>query len=201
MLRVGLTGGLASGKTFVGKALRDLGCRLIQADELGHDVLLPGREAYDAVVNEFGNEILDQDHVIDRRKLGSIVFHDAQKLAKLSSIVHPAVIRREQDMIARIAASDPHAIVVVEAAILVETGSHLRFDRLIVVVCTPEQQMERAMKRDAYSKEEVMDRLSRQLPLEEKRRMAHYVIDTSGTKESTLEQTRAVYESLRSLEK
>ncbi len=201
MLRVGLTGGLASGKTFVGKALSDLGCRLIQADELGHDVLLPGREAYDAVVNEFGNEILDQDHVIDRRKLGSVVFQDPDRLAKLSSIVHPAVIRREQDMTAQIAASDPHAIVVVEAAILVETGSHLKFDRVIVVVCTPEQQMERAMQRDAYSKEEVMERLSRQLPLEEKKRVAHYVIDTSGTKESTLEQTRAVYESLRSLEK
>jgi dephospho-CoA kinase len=201
MLRVGLTGGLASGKTSVGKALSDLGCHLIQADELGHDVMLPGREAYDAVVNEFGNEILDRDHVIDRRKLGSVVFHNPDKLAKLSSIVHPAVIRREQDMTAQIAASDPHAIVVVEAAILVETGSHLKFDRVIVVVCTPEQQMERAMQRDAYSKEEVMERLSRQLPLEEKKRVAHYVIDTSGTKESTLEQTRAVYESLRSLEK
>jgi dephospho-CoA kinase len=201
MLRVGLTGGLASGKSFVGKALLEMGCQLIQADEFGHDVLLPGREAYDAVVNEFGNGILDQDHFIDRRRLGSLVFHDAEKLAKLSSIVHPAVIRREQDMVAQIAASDPHAIVVVEAAILVETGSHLRFDRVIVVVCTPEQQMERAMQRDAYSKEEVMERLSRQLPLEEKKRAAHYVIDTSGTKESTLEQTRAVYESLRSLDK
>lgn len=200
MLRVGLTGGLASGKTFVGKALSAFGCYLIQADELGHDVLLPGREAYDAVVNEFGNEILDQDHVIDRRKLAAIVFHDAAKLTKLSSIVHPAVIRREQEMIAAIIASDPHAIVVVEAAILVETANYLRFDRLIVVVCTPEQQMERAMRRDAYSKEEVMERLSRQLPLEEKKRVAHYVIDTSGAKESTFEQTRRVYECLRSLE-
>ena len=201
MVRVGLTGGLASGKSFVGKALSDMGCHLIQADELGHDVLMPGREAYDTVVNEFGNGILDQDNFIDRRKLGSLVFHDPEKLAKLSSIVHPAVIRREQDMVAQIAASDPHAIVVVEAAILVETGSHLTFDRLIVVVCTPEQQMERAMHRDAYSKEEVMERLSRQLPLDDKKRIAHYVIDTSGTKESTLEQTRAVYESLRSLDK
>src|SRR5205085_3005741 len=125
---------------------------------------------------------------------------DPAKLATLSAIVHPAVIRREQEMIAQIAASDPHAIVVIEAAILVETGSHLRFDRLIVVVCTPQQQMERAMLRDAYSKEKVMERFQRQLPLEEKRRVAHYVIDTSGTKESTLEQTRAVYESLRSIE-
>lgn len=200
MLRVGLTGGLASGKTFVGKALGEMGCHLIQADELGHDVLLPGREAYDAVVNEFGNGILDQDNFIDRRRLGSLVFHDAHKLAKLSGIVHPAVIRREQDMVAQIAASDPHAIVVVEAAILVETGNHLKFDRVIVVVCTPQQQMERAMQRHAYSKEEIRERLSRQLPLEEKKRAAHYVIDTSSSKESTLEQTRTVYESLRSLD-
>lgn len=199
MLRVGLTGGLASGKTFVGHALRDLGCYLIEADELGHQVLLPGAEAYDAVIHEFGDEILDQDGFIDRRKLSERVFHQPERLAKLSSLVHPPVVQREERRIADIEKADPKAIVVVEAAILVETGSYKRFDRLIMVVCQPEQQVERAMRRGAYTREEVLARLSRQLPLEEKLRVADYVIDTSGTKENTLEQVRAVYSSLRGL--
>jgi len=199
MLQVGLTGGLASGKSSVGRALAELGCHLIEADELGHQVLLPGAEAYDAVVNEFGEEILDEDRYIVRRKLGALVWDRPERLAKLNSIVHPAVIAREEGLIAKIAQTDPAAIVVVEAAILVETGSYRRFDRLIVVVCTVEQQVERAMKRGAYSKEEVLARLRRQLPLEDKVRVADYVIDTSGTKEHTLEQVKSVYNSLRSL--
>ena len=199
MLRVGLTGGLASGKSFVGHALADLGCHLIESDDLGHQVLLPGGEAYDAVVNEFGDQVLDEDRYIDRHKLGALVWDNPERLARLNSIVHPPVIARQQQMIAQIAEQDPAAIVVVAAAILVETGSYRRFDRLIVVVCTAEQQMERAMRRGTYSKEEVLARLSRQLPLEEKLRVADYVIDTSGTKENTIEQTKSVYYSLRSL--
>ncbi len=199
MLRVGLTGGLASGKTFVGHALRDLGCYLIEADELGHQVLLPDGEAYHAVIQEFGKEIVEADGTINRLKLGELVFGRPELLAKLSSLVHPPVALRQQRMIAEIAAADPAAIVVVEAAILVETGSYKTFDRLIVVVCSPEQQMERALKRGTYTREEVLARLSRQLPLEEKVRLAHYVIDTSGTKENTLEQVHVLYGSLRSL--
>jgi dephospho-CoA kinase len=199
MFRVGLTGGLASGKSFVGHALADLGCYLIEADELGHQVLLPGAEAYDGVVNEFGEEVLDQDRFIDRRKLGALVFDKPERLAKLNSLVHPPVGARQARMIAEIERTDPKGIVVVEAAILVETGSYKRFDRLIVVVCSLEQQIERAMKRKPQTREEVLARLSRQLPLEEKVRVADYVIDTSGTKESTLEQVRVVYDSLRSL--
>jgi len=193
MLRVGLTGGLASGKSFVGHALRDLGCYLIEADELGHEVLLPD------VVREFGEGILDAQRQIDRKMLGALVFADPGKLAKLSSLVHPPVGARQARMIAEIAARDPKAIVVVAAAILVETGSYKRFDRLIVVTCTLEQQIERAMKRGPLTREEVLARLSRQLPLEEKVRLADYVIDTSGAKENTLAQVRTVYGSLRSL--
>ncbi len=199
MLRVGLTGGLASGKSFVGHALADLGCHLIQADELGHQVLLPGAEAYDEVVQEFGNDILDQDGFIDRKKLGELVFGQPELLEKLSKIVHPKVGARQKRIIDEIVQADPKAIIVVEAAILVETGSYKRCDRLIVAVCSAEQQMERAMKRGAYTREEVLARLSRQLPLEEKLKVADYVIDTSGTKEDTIAQVRAVYDSLRSL--
>jgi dephospho-CoA kinase len=199
VLRVGLTGGLASGKSFVGQALAGLGCYLIEADQLGHEVMLPGGEAYDAIVQEFGREILDSGGRINRRKLGGIVFGDAERLGKLSSLVHPPVRKREEATMAEIARRDPRAIVVVGAAILVETGRYKDFDRLIVVTCTAEQQMERALQRGSYSKEEIEARLARQLPLEEKLRVADYVIDTSGDKEATLEQVRNVYRSLRSL--
>jgi dephospho-CoA kinase len=200
MLRVGLTGGLASGKTFVGHALAGFGCHLIQADEIGHQVLLPGAEAYDAAVHEFGDGILDDDGYIDRRRLGAMVFDHPERLRKLSSFVHPAVFQREERLIAEIAVRDANAIVVVEAAILVETGSYRRYDRLIVAWCSRELQIERAMKRDSSSREEVLARLDRQLPLEEKLRVADYVIDTSGAKEETLKKAREVYESLRSLQ-
>lgn len=200
MLRVGLTGGLGSGKTFVGRELQRLGCYFLQADELGHQVLLPGGEAYGPVIKEFGRTVLDDNEIIDRRRLAALVFQNPERLSKLSSIVHPAVTRLQEEHVARIAAADPHAIVVVEAAILVETGSYLRFDKLIVVVCALEQQLERAMERNAYNREEVMERIGRQLPIEEKRRVAHFVIDTAGSKESTIQQTRAVYGLLRSIE-
>jgi dephospho-CoA kinase len=199
MLRVGLTGGLATGKSFAGHALADLGCQLIEADELGHAVLLPDGEAYGAVVREFGPGILDGQRLIDRKKLGALVFSNPELLNKLNALVHPPVGQRQARLIGEIAARDPGAIVVVAAAILVETGSYKRFDRLIVVTCTWEQQIERAMKRGPFTREDVLARLSRQLPQEEKVRVADYVIDTSGPKENTLEQVRAVYNSLRSL--
>jgi dephospho-CoA kinase len=199
MLRVGLTGGLATGKSFVGHALAELGCYLIEADKLGHEVMLPGAEAYEAIVREFGDPILDPGGQIDRRKLSALVWDHPERLEKLNAIVHPAVRDREEHRIAEIAQSEPRAIAVVAAAILVETGSYRNFDKLIVVSCTAEQQMERALKRGSYSREEILARLSRQLPLEEKLRVADYVIDTSGSKESTLAQVRTVYESLRSL--
>jgi len=199
MLRVGLTGGLASGKSFVGQALAALGCHLIQADRLGHEVLRPGAEAYDGVVREFGSGILEPDETISRPRLAAIVFHDPERLAVLNRLVHPPVIRRENELIAAAAARDPRGIAVVEAAILIETGSHTRFDRIVLAVCTLEQQIERAMSRSGLPREEVLARLARQTPLEEKRKFAHYVIDTSGDKEETLRQVRETYNSLRSI--
>lgn len=198
MLRVGLTGGLASGKSFVGRALAELGCHLIQADELGHEVLAPGGEAYAAAVAEFGPGILDAEGRIDRGKLAELVFDDPPRLARLNELVHPPVIRREEALLAEIAARDPRGIAVVEAAILIETGSHRRFDRIVLAVCRPEQQIERALSR-GVSREQALARLRRQMPLEEKRKYAHYVIDTSGSREETLRQVRQVYDSLREI--
>jgi dephospho-CoA kinase len=142
---------------------------------------------------------LDASGSIDRKLLAAQVFGSPERLAVLNGIVHPAVIRREEAFLAEAERNDPAGVGIVEAAILVETGSFRRFDKLIVVACTPEQQVERAVHRDGCTPEEARARLSRQLPVEEKLRYADYVIDTSGAKQHTLEQTKAVYESLRSL--
>jgi len=117
----------------------------------------------------------------------------------LSAIIHPLVIRREEELIAQAEAEDPHGIAVVEAAILIETGSYRRFQKLILAVCSEAEQIERAMRRDHLSREEVLARLRRQMPLEEKKKYADYIVDTSGPKEYTVEQTRRVYENLRKL--
>ncbi len=199
MLRVGLTGGLASGKSFVAHILAGLGCHIIEADALGHAVLEAGGEAHDSVLSDFGPEILGGDGAIDRRKLAGLVFEHPERLEILSSLVHPAVLRREELLIAEFAAADPSCIVVVEAAILIETGSFRRFDKLIVICCTPEQQMERAIKRDGVRLDEVRARLDRQMPLEEKRRYADFIVDTSGPKDDTVHQTERVFEQLRRL--
>lgn len=199
MLRVGLTGGLATGKSFVGRLLADLGCLWIQADELGHRVLQPGGEAYEAVVSEFGGGILKEDGTIDRQKLAAEVFGTPERLERLNRLVHPPVIRMEEELISDFAAREPGGVAVLEAAILIETGSHKRFDRLVVAWCTEEQQIERAMRRTGATREEIVARLSRQLPLDEKLKAADYVINTSGSKEETERQVREVYESLRNI--
>jgi dephospho-CoA kinase len=205
MLKVGLTGGIACGKSFVGEALAALGCFVIQADQIGHEVLAPGGEAYPDTVREFGEEILAADgsgdsREIDRRRLAALVFADAGKLARLNAIVHPAVIRREEALTAEFFARQPHGIALVEAAILIEIGSYRRFDKLILVSCAQEQQIERAMRREGAVEADVRARIGRQMPFDEKRNYADFVIDTSGTKEDTLRQTRTVYEELRRIE-
>jgi dephospho-CoA kinase len=199
MLRVGLTGGLASGKSFVGRALADLGCLLIKADDLGREVEEPGGEAYNGIIKEFGSSIRNADGSLDRRRLAAEVFHDPERLKRLNALVHPPVRARERRLQEQFAEEHPHGISVTEAAILVETGSYRNYDKLIVAICPPEQQVERAMARDHLTREEVLDRMRRQIPLEEKLKYADYSIDTSGTKEETLAQTRAVYDSLRSM--
>ena len=200
MLKIGLTGGLACGKSFVGEALASYGCYLIRADELGHEALARGGAAFEPAVAEFGCDILDPAGEIDRRRLAARVFGDAEALARLNRLVHPAVQRREEQLMAEFAAQQPQGIAVVEAAILIENGRYKSFDRLILVTCSEEQQVARAIHRGGLDEAEVRARLSRQMPLAEKRKFADFVIDTSGAKQETLRQTRAVYETLRRIE-
>src|ERR1039457_69081 len=185
MLKVGLTGGIACGQSFGGEALAGYGCLLIPAGESGPSVMAPGGEAYQPVVQEFGREILTADGAIDRRALAARVFAHPERLARLNALVPPAVIRLENESIAAYGAAHPHGIAVVEAAILIETGSYSRFDKLILVTCAEEQQVARALRREGALPSDIRARISRQMPLDRKRKYADFVIDTSGETEDT----------------
>jgi dephospho-CoA kinase len=199
MLMVGLTGGMACGKSFVAGALGELGCEIVEADELGHEVLQPDGEAYAAVVSTFGDGILDEHALIDRSRLAILVFGDPARLSQLNSIVHPAVRERALRRFQELNASNSKAVVVYVAAILIESGVYREMDKIIVVSCTRAQQIERAMHRAGAIEGGVLARLESQMPLEKKRTFADYLIDTSGTKENALRQTKIVYEDLRRL--
>lgn len=199
MLKVGLTGGYATGKTFVASELERLGCHVLYADRLGHLVLEPDGEAYAPTVEAFGPSILNADGTINRKRLGELVFGSPERLEKLTGFVHPAVFRLEERFESEFAAADPGGISVYEAAILIETGRYARFDRLILTDCALEVQIARGMKRDGFSRDEVLQRLSRQLPFEEKKKHAHFVIDTSGEKADTLRQIGAVFCELKKI--
>jgi dephospho-CoA kinase len=199
MLTVGLTGGYASGKSFVAAELARLGCSLIYADKLGHEVLLPGGEAFEPVVQIFGREILSGDGGIDRKKLGQIVFSSPELLKKLTDIIHPAVFRLEADLLNAARRKDPNGIAVIEAAILIETERYKVFDRLILTACDEATQIARGAARDGLTPEAVKARIDKQLPLAEKKKHADYVVSTDGTKEDTLRQVETVFRDLERL--
>jgi dephospho-CoA kinase len=199
MLIAGLTGGLASGKTFVAETLRDLGCHIVEADALGHEAMRPHEEAWRGIVEAFGTGILTDDQHIDRARLAGLVFNDTAALGRLNSIVHPAVRELAGRRFREIGESDPHAVIIYVAAILIETGAWRQFEKLILTTCSREQQIERALERPGATLADILARLERQLPAEKKAEFADYIIDTSGAKQDTLRQTKMVYEDLRRL--
>src|SRR5467141_3219429 len=196
MLRLGLTGGIASGKSAVAAMLRELGFAVLDADALAHKLIEPGQAAYAEVIQEFGPSIADTSGCIDRAKLGAMVFADLAKLDRLNAIVHPRVaevILSEFEVWRRSGVPDA---VFVEAALLVESGIHKKLDGLVVVWCTPEQQLERLLAR-GLSETEARRRIDAQLPVEEKLRLATEKIDCSGSLEETRRQVEALAAKLR----
>jgi len=199
MLRVGLTGGIATGKSTVGQMFVELGCRLIDSDRITHQLFEPGETVHAAVVREFGARIVASDGTIDRRILGDIVFRDAQARARLNGIVHPAVIQRQQEWLKQVEAEDPHGIAIVDAALMIEAGTYKNYDKVIVVTCAPEIQRQRLRSRSTLTEEEIESRIRAQMPIVEKVKYADYVVDNSGTLEDTREQVRKVYGGLISI--
>jgi dephospho-CoA kinase len=209
MLKVGLTGGIAAGKSVVGEMFVALGAHLVQADRIAHELMRPGEAVYNEVVRHFGREILNRDLSVNRAKLAEAAFgsaseegNRASRVEELNRIVHPAVIRSQEEWMNAIGMQNPHAIAIVEAALILEAGAASRFDRLIVVTCTAEQRVARFAARQKMdlesARKEVLRRMAAQLPDEEKIKAAHFVIDNSGALEQTREQVRQVWEKLLS---
>ena len=196
MLRVGLTGSIGVGKSFVGSVFVQLGCRLLDADDTAREVVLPGTEGLKNIVNEFGPEVLQPDGALDRKLLGSIVFANPEKRQRLNAILHPRIIERQDQILNAWESEDPHGIAIVDAALMIESGGYKRFDKLIVVHCRPEVQLERLMLRDGMSLDEAQKRIDSQMPQSEKQKFADYLIDTSDGFELTRQRTREVYDKL-----
>jgi dephospho-CoA kinase len=194
MLRVGLTGGIGCGKSTVAAMMRNLGCHILDADALARDLTEPGQPALREIIAAFGPEILSHDGHMDRARVAHLVFHSASKLATLNRILHPRVIAQQEQQLAEIARTDPRAVAVVEAALLVEAGYYNSLDRLIVVWCRPEQQIERLSnaRGRAMSEEDARRRIAAQMPLDEKRRLASDEIDNSGSLADTEKQVAAL---------
>jgi len=197
MLKVGLTGSIAVGKSLVLGVLSELGCHVIDADAVARQVVLPGSPGLKAVIETFGEEILKSDGSLDRAKLGEIVFADEAKRQQLNSILHPFIIAAQDAQLRDWKQQDPNGVAVVDAALMIESGGYQRFDKLVVVHCGPEVQLQRLMRRNKLSREEAEQRIATQMPQEEKKRYADYLIDTSGEFAETRRQTEKVYYALR----
>ncbi len=191
-----MTGGIASGKSTVAQFFRELGAYIFDADLVGHDVIEPGLAAYREVVKSFGKGILDSGGRIDRRKLGPKVFANLRQLRRLNAIVHPHIIARVEKLAAGRHKRNPHAVVIVDAALIFEAGLGTILRKVIVVWCRPEQQLERLMAKTGLTRAEAGRRIEAQMPVEEKRRRADYEIDCSGTLEESREQVKAIFPKL-----
>jgi dephospho-CoA kinase len=209
MLKVGLTGGIAAGKSVVGEMFVALGARLVQADRIAHSLMQPGEPVYNEVVRHFGREILNPDGTVNRAKLAEVAFGPANapegnrvsRIEELNRIVHPVVIRSQDAWMDEMGRQDPHAVAIVEAALILEAGVGERFDRLIVVTCSAEQRIARFAARQKIDPEaarkDVTRRMAAQLPDEEKIKAADHVIDNSGALDQTREQVREVWQRLQ----
>jgi dephospho-CoA kinase len=202
VVRVGLTGGIACGKSTVAKMFADLGARVIQSDTIAHELYRPGELVYEEVVKRFGRDIVKPDGAIDRAKLAAIVFGQG-RIDELNKIVHPAVIQHQGKWIFELAAKEPDAVAMVEAALIFEAKTNSRFEKMIVVTCKPEQKVQRFAQRaglnEAAARAEVERRTKAQMPDEEKIKRADYVIDNSGPLDRTRHQVEKVFAELKAL--
>jgi dephospho-CoA kinase len=199
MLKVGLTGSIAVGKSFVVSVLAELGCVTFDADKIAHSVMEPGRPAYDDIVREFGESVLSADGPIDRQKLGAIVFANEPRRRRLNEIVHPRVIEEQNELLQQAEAKNPDGIAIIDAALMIESGGYKRFDKLIVVYCDRQTQIERLMLRNKITREDAERRVAAQMSSDEKRAYADYQIDTSGTFDETRQRVVEVLEALKRL--
>lgn len=201
MLRVGLTGSIAVGKSFVASALAELGCFVLDADKIAREAVAPNSLGFRAVVENFGVEIVQADGSLDRNRLGGIIFRDGEKRALLNSILHPLILAAQDAQIDSWARAHPRGVAVVEAALIIESGGYRRFDKLLVVHCRPEIQLARLMNRDRIAQTEAEARTGAQMSQDEKKAYADYLIDSSHGTDETRRQTINVHRALLEDEK
>jgi dephospho-CoA kinase len=199
MLRVGLTGSIAVGKSFVTSIFSTLGCHTLDADVTAREVVLPGAPGLAALVKEFGEPVLNPDGTLNRKHLGEIIFADEEKRQILNNILHPFIIARQDEIMREWEREDPDGIGIIDAALMIESGGYRRFDKLIVVHCRPEVQLERLMLRNSLSREAAQARIDAQMPQAEKQKYADFLIDTSDGFEPTRIRTTEVYHNLLKL--
>lgn len=196
MLVAALTGGIATGKSVVARILGEKGCYIQKADLLAHELMSPGGEIWRELVRHFGQSILKNDQEIDRKKLGAIIFRDKAERDYLNSLTHPPIMEKVRQTIRKLEEEGGYDIYITEAALVIEAGFHQFYDRLILTHCRLEIQVERLCRRDGISPEQALEKIRSQTPAEEKIPLAHYLIDTSGSLEETIEQTEQVYLNL-----
>ena len=196
MLRVGLTGSIGVGKSFVASVFVELGCHVLDADHTAREVVMPGTAGLKALTAAFGEDILAADGTLDRKRLGALIFADQSQRERLNHVLHPFIIARQDEILNAWEAEDPDGIGIVDAALMIESGGYKRFDKLIVVHCRPEVQLERLMLRDKLSRDEALRRINSQMPQEEKQKFADYLIDTSDGFDLTRARTVEVHNQL-----
>ena len=200
MLKIGLTGSIAVGKSYVCKVFRELGAFTLDADQTARDVVGKNTRGLGLITKEFGNEILQSNGELDRLKLGSIVFQNESKRQLLNSIVHPLVIEKQNQWLLQIESKDANAICIIDAALMIESGSYQRFEKLIVVWCESDIQLQRLMLRNNLSSKDALLRIDSQMPQEEKKSFGDFLIDTSAGFEKAKQQTFEVFQQLKLLQ-
>jgi len=195
-LLVGLTGSIATGKSTVSRMFAHLGARVIDADLLAREVVMPGQAAYARIVEEFGPQVVQEDGSLDRKALGAVVFADAAKRKRLEEITHPAIGARRERLLSALDEEAFEGVVIWDAALLFEGGGAATMDRVVVVYVDPETERRRLMERDGLGDTDARARIASQMPIAEKAKIAHHVIDNSGTREETERQVRTVYSAL-----
>ncbi|MBI5875976.1 MAG: dephospho-CoA kinase [Deltaproteobacteria bacterium] len=194
---IGLTGGIASGKSLAAKELKQLGAYLIDADEIAREVVKPGLPAYKDIIQEFGEGILNPDKTINRKALGGIVFSNPELRNRLEQITHPRILDEIDKRILAIQDKNPKAIIIIDAALLIEAGLYKKMDKVIVVYADEKAQIERLMERDDFTMDEAKQRISSQMPLQEKRRFADFVIENIKDIDTVKQEVRKVFKMLR----
>lgn len=201
MLKVGLTGGIATGKSTVADIFKNFGAKLVDADELAREILKKDEPAYKSIISQFGNQILQDDGEIDRAKLGKIVFSNPEDLKILNNITHPQIVENEDEICKNIIKENPDSIIIVNAALLIEAGTFHRFDKIILVYALVETQIDRLVKRNCLDKNQAIARIKSQMSFEEKRRFADFIVDNDGELQRTIQQCEQIYSELLKINK